>query len=59
MDPPAGWGTEKHEIYAVEFGSHLFVTVAGADPGFPVGLGADPRQGGANIRFCQKFPKTA
>ena len=33
---------------------------AGADPGFPVGGGADPRGGGgANIRFCQIFRKTA
>ena len=31
---------------------------SGADPGFPVGGGADPL-GGANIRFCQIFPKTA
>ena len=31
----------------------------GADLGFPVGGGADTRGGGANIRFCQNFPKTA
>ena len=29
---------------------------SGADPGFPVGGGADPR-GSANIRFCQNFRK--
>ena len=29
-----------------------------ADTGFSVGGGADPR-GGANIRFCQNFRKTA
>ena len=29
-----------------------------ADPGFPRGWGANP-PGGANIRFCQNFPKTA
>ena len=34
------------------------ILVAGADPGFPVGGGADP-PGGANIRFCQIFLKTA
>ena len=32
----------------------------GADPGFPVGKGDDPGGvGGANIRFCPNFPKTA
>ena len=30
-----------------------------ADPGFPRGGGANSRGGGANIRFCQNFPKTA
>ena len=29
-----------------------------ADPGFPVGGDGDPL-GGANIRFCQIFPKSA
>ena len=29
---------------------------SGADPGFPVGRGANPA-GGANIRFCQIFEK--
>ena len=29
----------------------------GADPGFPIGGGANPPGGGANLRFCQKFPK--
>ena len=35
--------------------------IAGADPEFPVGGGANPRGGGggANIRFCQIFRKTA
>ena len=28
-----------------------------ADPGFPQGGGANSPGGGANIRFCQKFPK--
>ena len=32
--------------------------ISGADPGFPVGGGAD-LPGGANIRFYQIFPKTA
>ena len=32
---------------------------SGADPGFPVGRGANPLGGGANLRFCQQFPKTA
>ena len=32
---------------------------SGADPGFPVGGGANPRGGGANIRFCQILRKTA
>ena len=32
---------------------------AGADAGFPLGGGANPRGGGANIRLCQIFPKTA
>ena len=31
---------------------------AGADPGFPIGGGANPL-GGANIRICQIFRKTA
>ena len=30
---------------------------AAADPGFPVGGGANPPGGGANIRFFPKFPK--
>ena len=30
--------------------------LAGADPGFPVGVGAKPPGGGANIQFC-KFPR--
>ena len=30
-----------------------------ADPGFPRGGGANSPRGAANIRFCQKFPKTA
>ena len=30
-----------------------------ADPGFPRRGGANPPGGGANIRFCQIFPKTA
>ena len=25
------------------------------DPGFPVGEGANPPGGGANLRFCQNF----
>ena len=29
----------------------------GADPGFPVGGGANLLGGGANLQFCQKFPK--
>ena len=29
----------------------------GADPGFPLGGGANPPGGGANLCFCQKFPK--
>ena len=34
--------------------------LSGADPGFSVGGGADPGvAGGANIRFCQIFRKTA
>ena len=33
-------------------------TSPGADPEFPVGGGANPL-GGANIRFCQIFRKTA
>ena len=32
--------------------------IAVVDPGFPRGGGAN-FPGGANIRFCQKFPKTA
>ena len=34
-------------------------TVSGADPGFPVGGGANPPGGGANIWFCQISRKTA
>ena len=30
---------------------------SGADPDFPVGGGANLLGGGANLRFCQKFPK--
>ena len=30
-----------------------------ADPGFPRGGGANSPGGGANIRFCQIFPKSA
>ena len=35
-----------------------YCTRPGADPGFPVGGGADTL-GGTNIRFCQIFRKTA
>ena len=35
------------------------VVSAVADPGFPRGGGANSPGGGANIRFCQNFPKTA
>ena len=47
---------------ATEHGVMLYdvrILFAGADPGFPVGGDADPRGGGANIRFCQIFRKTA
>ena len=30
---------------------------AGVDAGFPVGGGANPPERGANLRYCQKFPK--
>ena len=36
-----------------------FETPSVADPGFPRGGGANSPGGGANIRFCQIFPKTA
>ena len=29
----------------------------GADPGFPVGGSANHPEGGANLRYCQHFPK--
>ena len=32
---------------------------SGADPGFPIGGGANPEGGGANIQFCQIFQKAA
>ena len=32
---------------------------SGADPGFPVGGGVNLPGGGAKIRFCQIFRKTA
>ena len=32
---------------------------SGADTGFPVGGGANPWGGGANIQICRIFPKTA
>ena len=37
---------------------YFIKTSAVGDPGFPRGGGANP-QGGANIEFCQMFPKTA
>ena len=38
--------------------SPLIPIFSGADPRFPVGGGAN-HPGGANIRNCQIFPKTA
>ena len=41
MDPAAGWGAEKHEIYADAFGGHLFYD-----------LFLQRRGGGGWIRYC-------
>ena len=41
------------------FRRDLIYFCTGADPGFPVGGGADHLGGGANILFCQNFRKTA
>ena len=38
-------------------GEIYIVHLTEADPGFPVGGGANLPGGGANLRFCQKFPK--
>ena len=37
----------------------FLLPVPGADPGFPVGGGANPPGGGANIQICKNVQKTA
>ena len=39
------------------FQLHNYNALSGADSGFPVGWDANPPGGGANLRFCQNFPK--
>ena len=62
----------KHETYRARTPQNLALTKilqkiskrglltrvrAGADPEFPIGVGANPPGRGANLRFCQKIPK--
>ena len=58
-----GMNTSVPTIYEYKKGqtnssAYLHVT-AGADPGFPIGGGANRPGGGANIQNCQSFQKTA
>ena len=47
-------GAEKHEIYAAEFGGHLFYDLFLQGRG---GAGHAPPDPLLNIQFCQIFPK--
>ena len=49
-----------HSITELACSANEQDSLAGADPGFPVGGGANFRGvGDANIQFCQNFRKTA
>ena len=51
---PGGGGTRDDNMHWVMM---KYKGNAGTDPGFPVGGGASPPEGGANLCYCQNFPK--
>ena len=51
-------GTAFTETHTLEHLKRMSYTKPGADPGFP-GWGASPKEGNANLLFCQIFIKTA
>ena len=49
---------ERLFVSVTKLNNHTkFSLGSGADPGFPVGGAENPPGAGANLRFCQKFPK--
>ena len=49
---------ESLEIVTVSVHKYnVIIPRSRADPGFPVGGGANPPEGGANLQFCHNFPK--
>ena len=59
---PSSFFPNTHKLTTLIFLVQLLIEInckPGADPGFPVGGGTDPLGGGANIRFCQIFRKSA
>ena len=46
-----------HNLGCSDWWIFVYNSNAGADPGFYIGGDANPAEGGANLRFYQKFPK--